>query len=33
LSDWLLTQGDPTEGLVLHSVALTMGSSVLFENV
>jgi hypothetical protein len=28
----MLTQGNPAEGLVLHSVALTMASSVLFEN-
>ena len=33
LSDWLLTQGDPEEGLVLHSVALTLPSGAMFENV
>ena len=33
LSDWLLTQGHPEEGLVLHIVALTLPSGAMFENV
>jgi Uma2 family endonuclease len=32
-SDWLLTQGITEEGLVLHSVGLTVPSDLLFENV
>ncbi len=32
-SDRLLTQGRPQEGLMLHSVALTLPSAVLFEHV
>jgi Uma2 family endonuclease len=33
LSDWLLTQGRPEVGLVLHSVDLTLPAAVVFENV
>ncbi len=33
LRDWLLTQGSTEEGMVLHTVALTLPSEVLFENV
>ena len=32
-SDWLLTEGRAEEGLVLRSVALTMTTSAIFENV
>ena len=32
-SDWLLTQGRIEEGLVLHSVGLTVPADLLFENV
>lgn len=32
-SDWLLTQGQVEEGLVLQSVGLTVPSDLLFENV
>lgn len=33
LSDWLLTPGRAEEGLVLHSVALTLPVAAVFENV
>lgn len=32
-SDWLLTEGRADEGLILRSVALTMTTSAIFENV
>ncbi|MBK9443471.1 MAG: Uma2 family endonuclease [Comamonadaceae bacterium] len=33
LSDWLLAQGQSEQGLLLHSVALTLPLDALFANV